>query len=77
MNIHQEGMATEWNLIVCSPIQSVTPVYEGKTILKLGIYPKLPVPEWESFAVRRQEWEKPYEGCIQYKTKSKGEKLEE
>ena len=44
-------------------------------VLKLGIYPRVPVPEWESFAIRRQEWEKPVEGCIQYKTKSMGEKL--
>jgi len=58
-----------------APIKSVTPVYKGKTVLKLGIYPRVPVPEWESFAVKRQDWEKPVEGCVQYKTKSLGEKL--
>jgi hypothetical protein len=57
------------------PIKSVTPNYKGKTTLKLGIYPRVPVPEWESFAIRRQTWEKPVEGCVQYKTKSMGEKL--
>ena len=57
------------------PIKSVTPVNQGKTVLKLGIYPRVPIPEWESFAIRRQEWEKPVEGCVQYKTKSMGEKL--
>ncbi|KAL2434059.1 hypothetical protein ABEF95_014276 [Exophiala dermatitidis] len=51
------------------PIMSITPLYKGKIILKLGIYPKLPVPEWESFASQRQEWEKPLDGAIQYKTK--------
>jgi len=56
------------------PIKSMTPLYEGKTILKLGIYPRVPVPEWESFATNRQEWHKPYEGTVQYKTKSGGEK---
>lgn len=32
-------------------------------------------PEWESFAEKRQEWEKPFEGTVQYKTKSFGEKM--
>ncbi|KAJ9615604.1 hypothetical protein H2200_001679 [Cladophialophora chaetospira] len=54
---------------------SVTPIYEGKVVLKLGLYPNLPVPEWESFAERRQKWEKPLEGTVQYKTKTFGEKL--
>ncbi|EXJ67512.1 uncharacterized protein A1O5_09525 [Cladophialophora psammophila CBS 110553] len=51
------------------PIMSITPLYKGKIVLKLGLYPKLPVPEWESFASKRQSWEKPFEGTIQYKTK--------
>ncbi|KAN0115185.1 Mss4-like protein [Hyaloscypha variabilis] len=59
-----------------NPIKSVTPLYEGKTILKLGIFEKIPEPEWESFVVNRQPWEKPLEGTTQYKTKSFGEKLE-
>ena len=32
-------------------------------------YPKVPVPEWESFASQRQAWEKPLEGAVQYKIK--------
>lgn len=32
-------------------------------------------PEWESFAKDRQKWEKPFEGTVQYKGKSKGEKM--
>ncbi|EXJ87791.1 hypothetical protein A1O1_04718, partial [Capronia coronata CBS 617.96] len=51
------------------PIMSMTPLLKGKIVLKLGIYAKLPVPEWESFASRRQAWEKPVEGAVQYKTK--------
>ncbi|KIX03027.1 uncharacterized protein Z518_06577 [Rhinocladiella mackenziei CBS 650.93] len=54
---------------------SATPLYKGKVILKLGIYPEVPVPEWESFASQRQTWEKPLEGAVQYKTKSFGEKM--
>ena len=59
-----------------SPIKSVTPLYAGKTVLKLGIFPKIPTPEWESFVSQRQTWEVPLEGTIQYKTKSGGEKME-
>lgn len=57
---------------------SVTPLYEGKTVLKLGIFSEneLPTPEWESFSMSRQKWEKPLEGAVQYKGKSFGEKME-
>lgn len=59
-----------------SPIKSVTPLYEGKTVLKLGIFPKIPTPEWESFTEGKQEWEKTLEGSVLYKGKSFGEKME-
>ena len=39
----------------------------GKIVVKLGVFPRVPQPEWEQFAERRQEWEEPLEGCIQYK----------
>ena len=50
-----------------SPIQSVTPVMQGRVVVKLGVFERVPQPEWEQFAVRRQDWEKPFEGCVQYK----------
>lgn len=40
---------------------------KGKVVVKLGVFEKVPEPEWEQFAARRQTWEKPVEGCIQYK----------
>jgi hypothetical protein len=40
---------------------------KGKVILKLGVFEMVPEPEWEAFTVRRQSWEKPLEGCMQYK----------
>jgi len=55
----------------------MTQLYPGKTILKLGIYPQIPNPEWESFALKRQEWLAPQRGCTQYKIKSLGEKMDE
>ncbi|KUJ12921.1 uncharacterized protein LY89DRAFT_687845 [Mollisia scopiformis] len=59
-----------------NPIKSVTPLYEGKTVLKTGIFPQIPTPEWESFSLNRQKWELPLDGAVQYKTKSLGEKME-
>jgi hypothetical protein len=58
------------------PIKSVTPVFEGMTVVKMGVFERTPVPEWESFAGKRQGFEKAYDGCVQYKTKSRGELLE-
>ena len=40
---------------------------DGKMVLKLGEFSEIPQPEREAFAVRRQGWEEPVEGCIQYK----------
>ncbi|KAK5940005.1 hypothetical protein PMZ80_007423 [Knufia obscura] len=57
------------------PIMSMTPLYKGKIILKLGLYEKLPTPEWESFASQRQKWEVPLEDTMQFSTKSMGDKL--
>lgn len=54
---------------------SITPLYKGKTILKLGIYPKLPTPEWESFASKRQTWEEPMEGTMQFTIRSLADKM--
>ena len=59
-----------------SPIKSETPAYPGKVVLKMGIFPQIPQPEAESFAVHRQKWGQPYQGVQQYKTKPFGEKLE-
>jgi hypothetical protein len=54
-------------LTIARPIQSKSPLMGNKIVLKLGVFPKVPRPEWEAFAVRRQAWEVPFEGCIQYK----------
>ena len=51
-------------------------VFAGKTILKMGIFDKIPTPEWEAFASKRQAFEKPFVGAVQYKTKSFGETME-
>ncbi|KAI9819923.1 MAG: hypothetical protein M1827_006493 [Pycnora praestabilis] len=58
------------------PIKSVTSAYPGKSVVKLGMFPTIPHPEAEAFASRRQQWEGPYEGAGQFKTKPFGEKLQ-
>lgn len=54
--------------IFTRPIMSTHSHYVDKTVLKLGIYPKVPWPAYESYVVNRQEWEVPLEGCTQFKT---------
>lgn len=39
-----------------------------KVVIKLGVFEHIPQPEWEAFAVRRQTWEEPFQGTVQYKT---------
>ena len=60
------------------PIRSVSDLYPGKVVLKLGIFThsKIPTPEWESFASQRQTFETKLEGAKQYKTKTGGEVMD-
>lgn len=62
-----------------SPIKSETkPASDaGKVILKLGIFEKIPKPEWESFCKDRHEWVLKHDWATQYKDKSMGSKMEE
>jgi hypothetical protein len=52
-------------------------MYQGMTVLKMGMFEKTPVPEWESFVVKKQGFEGKWEGCIQYGTISKGVVMED
>ncbi len=45
----------------------------GKITLKMGIFEKIPEPEWESFADRQFPWERGLERKKQYGTVSGGE----
>jgi len=67
---------SRWFCKTCgNPIRSTTDVLPGKTILKLGIYDKIPQPEWESFVADKREWLPMQEGCVQFKKESGGEKM--
>ena len=59
-----------------SPIKSVSPNFPGKVVLKMGIFPRIPTPEAESFALHRHEWQGKHPGVTQYKIKIFGEKME-
>lgn len=61
--------------LMSSPIRSVVPSRKGKVILKLGIFPRIPAPECESFALHRHDWQGVHEGVDQYKIKLFDEKL--
>jgi len=58
-----------------SPIKSITPNLPGKVVLKMGIFPRIPAPEAETFALHRHDWEAFHEGVDAYKIKIGGEKL--
>lgn len=59
------------------PTRSVSALYPGKVILKLGIFThsKIPTPEWESFVSQRQDFETRLDGAKQFKTKTGGETM--
>jgi len=65
--------------LLISPIKSETEAASkaGKVILKLGIFEKIPQPEWESFVKDRHDWVPKHEGIVQYKIATGGEKVEE
>jgi hypothetical protein len=60
-----------------SPIMSETAVSPDKIVLKLGIFPRIPTPEAESFAEHRHVWQGTHEGLVQFATVRGGRKLGE
>jgi hypothetical protein len=46
-------------------------------ILKMGIFPRIPEPEMEGFALHRHPWEPDFEGTVKYKLARGGEVLGE
>ncbi|KAE9982332.1 hypothetical protein EG328_010992 [Venturia inaequalis] len=58
-----------------NPICSITENLPGKIILKMGIYPRIPEPEFETFADHRHDWQGTH-GIPQFKIRVGGEKIE-
>jgi hypothetical protein len=49
-----------------SPIKSITPVMEGMTVMKLGIFDNVPAPTMEIYAKDRQEFLTALPGCAEF-----------
>ncbi|KAF1980977.1 hypothetical protein K402DRAFT_343333 [Aulographum hederae CBS 113979] len=48
-------------------IKSETALLSGTAIVKMGIFPVIPSPAMECFALHRQDWEQKLDGVVQYK----------
>ncbi|KAF2708191.1 hypothetical protein K504DRAFT_381657 [Pleomassaria siparia CBS 279.74] len=61
----------------CGPIASYAQASPDKVILKMGIFPRIPKPEAESFALHRHDWQGTHEGVAQFEIARGGKKLGE
>lgn len=52
-------------------------IFPKMYILKMGLFPRIPKPEAESFAAHRHEWQGVHEGVVQFETVRGGKKLKE
>ncbi|KAL1304022.1 hypothetical protein AAFC00_000463 [Neodothiora populina] len=77
----ETGSGTPLSRFFCgtcgNPIKSVVPRLSGKVIVKMGMFPRIPAPELESFGLHRHPWQGTHEGVTQYKIKMGEEKLHE
>ena len=64
-------------MLGASPIKSVTPNIPGHIIQKMGMFPRIPRPEMETFADHRHDWQGKHEGLIQYRLTIHGNKVED
>ncbi|TKA83790.1 hypothetical protein B0A55_00055 [Friedmanniomyces simplex] len=60
-----------------NPVKSETQAYPGKVILKMGMMPRIPQPEYEGFGLHRHEWQGKHDGVTSFKTKWAGPDREE
>ncbi|BCS20187.1 GFA family protein [Aspergillus puulaauensis] len=58
-----------------NPIKSVTPLLSPKVVLKMGLFPRIPAPEFETFALHRHEWQGSHPGVDKYRIKAFAEKI--
>lgn len=60
-----------------SPIMSKPAVFPTKCVMKMGLFPRIPKPQFETFAEHRHDWQGTHEGLEQYATLITGKKLGE
>jgi hypothetical protein len=68
------------SLLTCEdfrPIKSESALLPDLYILKMGIFPQIPKPQFETFAAHRHEWQGVHEGLVQFATVKDGKKLGE
>lgn len=41
----------------------------------MGMFPRIPTPEWETFALHRHDWQGKHDGVVQWQIKVGEEKL--
>lgn len=56
---------------------SLAEILPNMVILKMGIFPRIPEPECESFAAHRQVWQGKHGDMVQYEITRGGKKLGE
>jgi hypothetical protein len=47
----------------------------GVVIVKMGMFPRIPAPEFESFVLHKHDWEGQHDDTIQYKVRLGDEKM--
>ncbi|KAF2622378.1 hypothetical protein BU25DRAFT_211743 [Macroventuria anomochaeta] len=60
-----------------NPIMSLPDVLPTLVIVKMGMFPRIPQPECESFALHRHPWQGKHEGLTQFEIVKGGKKLGE
>lgn len=64
-------------LIENSPIMSLAEIFPKMVIVKMGMFPRIPQPECESFALHRHDWQGKHGDMTQYEIARGGKKLGE
>lgn len=60
-----------------SPIMSIAEIYPTMVIVKMGMFPRIPQPECESFALHRHPWQGKHTDLAQFEIARGGKKLGE
>jgi hypothetical protein len=60
-----------------SPIMSIAEIYPEMVIVKMGMFPRIPQPECESFAAHRHEWQGKHGDMTQFEIARGGKTLGE
>jgi hypothetical protein len=56
---------------------SIAEIYPDMVIVKMGMFPRIPTPECESFAAHRHEWQGRHGDMVQFEIMRGGKKLGE